>query len=596
MTLMKQQLMPRLWPYIQPKRLYFYGSIMATVINKVLDLMPPVLIAWTVDTVNQNPPFFLTQLAGQNLYLIAGILAGLTLVIFAFESLFQWLYQLGFKSLAQQVQHQLRLDVYSHLQHREIAFFENHRLGNTMSILNDDTNQLERFLNTGFSSIIQLLIVTMFSAVVMGIISWHLTLLALIPIPIIVWGSLYFQRLIGPFYDDIRSAVGALNSRLENNISGIMIIKSFIAEKFEHARVRRQSEMFLNANLSAIRYNTRYVPLIRLAISVAFAGVLLVGSFWVISGDPTFTIGDLTLFSVLIQRLLWPLTQMGNTIDELERANASAKRLFGILDTPSSIRSPQTPIPLSQVKGALDLQDVDFAYHPEIPIFNGLNCHINAGETIGIAGPTGSGKSTLIKLLWRFYDVNVGTIRLDGVNINQLHLTELRQQMALVSQDVYLFHGSIQDNIAYGREGVGMDAIHDAAKQAELHDFIMSLPDGYESIVGENGIKLSGGQRQRLSIARAILKDAPIMIFDEATSSVDTETERLIQGHVNRLTVGKTAIIIAHRLSTIRHTNRILVINNGQIQEEGSHEQLIQNRQLYHQLWQIQTGETTQSN
>ena len=373
--------------------------------------------------------------------------------------------------------------------------------------------------------------------------------------------------MISPRYSKVRQAVGHLSSRLENNIAGIQVIKSFTAEAFESKRVEQASLEYQNANFSAIHLNAVYVPLIRMAVSIGFGGgVLLLGSYVVLEDSGRLTVGELVLFSMMIQRVLWPLTRLGVTLDDFERASASARRTW-FAHSVSTIVDPEVPTDLETFNGSVVFEDAAFAYLPDQPILKNVSFQIQPGETIGVAGTTGSGKSTLVKLLLRYYDLNAGSIKLGGVDVKAVRLEQLRQQISLVSQDVYLFHGTIAENIAYGSDSMDLDAIQEAAAMARLDDFVEPFPKGYSTIVGERGIRLSGGQRQRLSIARAILKNAPVMIFDEATSSVDTETERAIQENLHTLTQGKTALVIAHRLSTIRHADRILVLKDGEVAE-----------------------------
>ena len=521
----------RLSRYIKPHRGLFAFACSSSILNKILDLMPPVLVGWVIDSVRRQPPEWIANLVGTvDPWSLAVFLAVLGVVIFAFESLFEWAYQYGFMNLAQRIQHALRMDAYNHIQHREIEFFENHRMGETMAMLNDDVNQIERFLNTGFNELLQLGVLFAFSGVVLFDVSWQLAVVGLLPVPVIIWGSLLYQRMISPRYRRVREAVGGLSSRLENNIAGILVVKSFTAEDFESRRVEEASREYQNANYQAIRLSSIYVPLIRMAVALGFGGVLLLGSYWVLEDQGVLTVGELVLFSMLIQRLLWPLTRMGMTLDEYERAKASARRTFGLLETPSKIQNPAIPRELTPpIQGELCFNQVHFRYQRGEPVLRGLDFQVKAGETIGIAGATGAGKSTLIKLLLRLYDPTMGSVQLEGVDLRDLTLQEVRRNIALVSQDVYLFHGTIAENIAYGAAEVSLEQVQAAAQSAQLHDFVVTLPEGYQTVVGERGIRLSGGQRQRLSIARAILKDAPVMVFDEATSSVDTETERAIQ-------------------------------------------------------------------
>jgi ATP-binding cassette, subfamily B, bacterial len=587
--------MRRLFRYLQSYRGQFLFACGSSVTNKILDLMPPLLVGWVIDSLRGAPPGWISNLAGtRDPWSMAVVLAGLSVGIFFFESFFEWLYQGAFRKLAQTVQHDLRMDAYNTIQSREIAFFEEHRLGEILSMLNDDVNQLERFLNTGFNELLQVSVLFVFSMAVMVPISWQLSLVALFPIPFILWGGITYQRLISPRYNKVREGVGGLASRLENNIAGIHVIKSFTAEAFETERVRHASEDYRRANLDAIRFSSAYTPVIRMAIVVGFAGVLLVGSYWVLNGSGVISVGELVLFAMMTERLLWPITRLGNTLDDYERAKASSRRIFGLLDTPSGIAEPVRPASLGRARGEIVFDNVEFRYargRGDEPVLRGVSFRIAPGETLGVAGPTGAGKSTLIKLLLRFYDVNGGSVRLDGHDVREIPLIDLRRNIALVSQEVYLFHGTIRENIAYVNGDAPLEEVVRAAKLAQLHDFVASLPDGYDTPVGERGIQLSGGQRQRLSIARAIVKDAPVLILDEATSAVDTETERAIQQALRVLTAGRTALIIAHRLSTIRHADRILVLRDGRVVEEGHHDDLLAHGGTYADLWYLQSGE-----
>lgn len=589
---MQDRPMRRLFQYLGRYRQSLSFAVSSSVINKIFDLMPPFLTAWLIDSVSGKIPVWIEQgLGWTDIPQIIVLLGVLIVVIFAGESFFEWMFKREFLRLAQRVQHDLRLDAYAHMQNREIAYFENQRTGNLMAMLNDDINQLERFLNTNLNDILQLIVLVIFAGWSLCSTNLSLGLLGMIPIPLIILGSVYYQRKVAPYYKEVREGVGILSNRLENNISGISIIKSFTAESYELGRVAASSQNYRDANFRAIRWSSLYVPLIRMFIALGLAGTLALGAFWVLEGTNGFTLGGLAFFAMMIQRLLWPVTRLGTISDEYERARASARRIFSLLDSQNSITEIAQPKLLDGIKGNIKFKNVHFEYKSGLPILQDIQLDIKAGETIGVAGATGGGKSTLVKLLLRFYDVSEGEILLENTPIQYLHLRQLRRNIAFVSQEVYLFHGTIRENIAYGNFDCGERAIVEAAKQAQLHDFISQLPDGYDSIVGERGIKLSGGQRQRLSIARAILKDAPILILDEATSAVDTETERAIQSSIQKLAKDRTAIIIAHRLSTIRHADRIIVLQDGKIAEQGKHDELVAQSGVYSDLWSVQLGE-----
>ncbi len=590
MSLSNDRPMRRLFQYLTNYRQSLWGATSASVVNKIFDLMPPFLTAWFIDSVSGNPPGWLARLGYSDTLDIIILLSILTFLIFGFESFFEWLFKRGFLRLAQKVQHDLRMDTYRKMQQREIAFFENQRTGNLMAILNDDINQLERFINSIFNEIIQLIILVIFAGWSLCAISLELGLIGMIPIPMIILGSFYYQKKVAPLYQIIRNQVGALSSRLENNIAGILVIKSFTAEDFESKRVEKTSQAYRDANYKAIRWSAVFIPIIRMFIALGFTATLFIGAYWVLYEPGRFSLGALAFFAMMIQRLLWPVTRLGNIFDEYERARASSRRIFGLLDQERNLEELDKPLHLESESSQISWKDVHFGYEPNHPIIKGISLEISPGQRIGIAGATGSGKTTFIKLLLRLYDVTQGRIELEGKDLRELSIRTLRQRIALVSQEVYLFHGTIFENIAYGMEEASLDQVIQAAKKAKLHDFIASLPLAYQSIVGERGIKLSGGQRQRLSLARAILKDAPILVLDEATSAVDTETEKAIQANLNQLTQGKTAIIIAHRLSTIRNADQIIVLDQGRVVEQGTHDELIASEGTYNELWSIQTG------
>ena len=579
--------------YVQRYKILFWLSVASSVSNKILDLMPPLLVGWVIDSVRGEPPSWILEVlpSGVEPATMAAFLAGLGVVIFGFESLFEWGFQSGFMRVAQNAQHDLRVDTYDSVQRREMAFFERHRLGETMSMLNDDVNQLERFLNTGFNNLLQLLVLFFFCGAILVSTSWQLALVGLIPVPLIIFGSFGYQRLISPRYQVVRERVGALASRLENNLSGMMVIKSFTAESFESQRVREVSDAYRQANTEAIRLSSVYVPLIRMAIAIGFGGVLWLGSKWVLEGKDWLTVGELVLFSMMIQRMLWPLTRLGVTLDEYERAKAAARRTFSLMSTESEIRDHPDAQSIEELSGALRFEDLRFRYSDAGDVIAGLSAEISAGRVIGIAGTTGAGKSTLVKLLLRLYEPSGGQIYLDNHEIRSLRLQDLRRSIAFVSQEVYLFHGTIFENIAYARPDATFEEVEQAARLAEFDEFASSLPEGYATLVGERGIRLSGGQRQRLSLARAILKNSPIVILDEATSAVDNETERAIQQNLAQITKNKTALIVAHRLSTIRNADEIWVLEHGKIVERGSHDTLVALNGRYTDLWRVQSGE-----
>ncbi|QSF49194.1 ABC transporter ATP-binding protein [Thermosynechococcus sp. TA-1] len=560
-----------------------------SILNKIFDLAPPVLIGIAVDLVvkQQDSLFARWGLVTFEQQLLA--LAGLSFVIWSLESLFEYAYARSWRNLAQQIQHDLRLETYAHVQEMDLAFFEERSSGVLLSILNDDINQLERFLDGGANEVLQVTTTVLVIGGIFFYLAPNVAIWGMLPMPFILWGSVIFQRRLAPRYADVREKAGRLNERLANNISGIQTIKSFTAEAYELERLRWDSEAYQQSNRRAIRLSAAYIPLIRFVILFGFTGTLVLGGFAAFQGR--LDVGAYSTMVYLIQRLLWPLTRLGETLDQYQRAMASTQRVLNLLETPIAIWTGDRPLDPRHVKGEVRFECVSFAYAGRAPVLKNVSLHVPAGQTIAIVGSTGSGKSTLVKLLLRFYEVQEGRILIDGVDIREYRLRDLRRAIGWVSQDVFLFHGTVFENIAYGSPQATLADVVHAAKLAEAHDFIEQLPQGYDTVVGERGQKLSGGQRQRLAIARALLKDPPILVLDEATSAVDNETEAAIQRSLAHITAHRTTIAIAHRLSTIRHADCIYVLEQGDIVEQGTHEALLAQQGVYYGLWQVQAGQ-----
>ncbi len=592
----------RLFDYGHQYRKQIWLATGSSILNKLFDLAPPALVGIAVDVVVKQQDSIIAQLGIKDIFRQFLILSVLTVITWILESTFEYRYKLIWRNLAQNIQHNLRLDAYNHLQELELAYFEErstgglmsilsddvNQSGGLMSILSDDVNQLERFLDVGANDIIQVLT----TIVVVGggffILAPSIAWMAIIPIPFILWGSVAFQKSLAPRYADVREKVGLLNGKLSNNLSGITTIKSFTAEDYESGRLEVESNAYRQSNVKAIALSAAFIPLIRMLILAAFTVLLLFGGMEAVAGK--ISVGAYSSLIFLVQLLLWPLTRLGETFDLYQRAMASTSRVMDLLDTPIAIHTGNIALPVETVRGEVEFENVTFAYQDRLPVVKNLSLHIPAGNTIAIVGSTGSGKSTLVKLLLRLYELHTGSITLDGIDLQNLNLRDLRRCIGLVSQDVFLFHGTVAENIAYGSFDATEQEIIMAAKVAEAHEFITHLPQGYATIVGERGQKLSGGQRQRIAIARAVLKNPPILILDEATSAVDNETEAAIQRSLERITVNRTTIAIAHRLSTIRNANCIYVMEHGKLVESGTHEQLLEQDGIYASLWRVQSG------
>ncbi|MFZ9849816.1 MAG: ABC transporter ATP-binding protein [Vulcanococcus sp.] len=578
----------RLLRSLRPHRRLVWLAAACSVLNKLFDLAPPVLIGLAVDVVVRQDNAWLAAFGARSVPAQLGVLALLSFLIWSAESLFEYLYALLWRNLAQTVQHELRIEAWDHLQRLELSFFEASSSGRLLAILNDDINQLERFLDQGANELLQLITTVLAVGGAMVWLSPGVAGVSFLPIPVILWGSLTFQQRLQPRYREVRERAGDLASQLANNLGGILTIKSYAAESWETERLRRGSEAYRQSNRRAIRLSAAFIPRIRFAILFAFLAILVIGGLQAWQGQ--IAIGSYSFLVFITQRLLWPLTSLGRTLDDYQRAMASTQRVLDLLDTPIAIPGGNRPLPPAEVRGALSFRGLHFAYPGREPLLHNFHLEVPAGSTLGVVGATGSGKSTLVKLLLRLYALQGGEIRLDGIPIRELRLADLRRAIGLVSQEVFLFHGTVAENIAYGSFDAPRPAIERAAALAEAAAFIEALPQGYDTVVGERGQRLSGGQRQRIALARAILKNPPVLILDEATAAVDNETEAAIQHSLETITADRTTLVIAHRLSTVRHADRIVVMEEGRIVESGSHEELIAAGGAYRNLWRVQAG------
>ena len=578
----------RLYINLKKERSLIIFAFCSSIINRILDLAPPVIIGLAVDIVVKEENswisnFGFNKVPSQLIFL--SIFSGF---IWSAESIFQYLYSVLWRNLAQITQHKLRIKAYDHIQKLDMQFFDKDNTGRLLSILNDDINQLERFLDHGANEIIQLFVSVIIIGGTMLFVAPQIAIFAFIPIPFILFGSIKFQRRLAPKYKDVRSKAGLLASRLNNNLGGILTIKSFTTEKWELKRLNEESLNYQKSNKSAIKLSSAFIPLIRFAILFAFIAILLIGGFQV--WNKNLNVGTYSFLVFITQRLLWPLTSLGHVLDDFQRSLASINRVIDLIDTPIRIKDGNKKINLKNIKGEIIFKNIFFNYPGRESTISGINLKIPNKTTIGIVGLTGSGKSTLIKLLLRIYDTNKGQITIDGIPIKDIKLKELRKCISLVSQETYLFDGTVKENISYGSNNVSFNEIIKAAKIAEAHNFIEQLPQGYNTVVGERGQILSGGQRQRIALSRAVLKNAPILVLDEATASVDNETEVLIQKSLSYITKEKTTIVIAHRLSTIKKADNIIVIEKGKILEEGNHKKLLEMKGMYSDLWNVQVG------
>ncbi|WP_108667024.1 ABC transporter ATP-binding protein [Euzebya rosea] len=578
----------RLWQHATGHRRRIVFAALTSVLNKLMDLAPPLLIGAAVDVVVRQDDSFLADAGIATVRGQVVALAVLSAVVWILESIFEYLYAVAWRTLAQRVQHDLRVEAFAHVMSLDQSVFADASTGSLMAILNDDINQLERFLDRGANEILQVAVTVIVIGGGFFVVAPDMAWWAVAPIPLILIGSMRFQRLLEPRYARVRERVGDLNATLAGALGGVATIKAFTAEPREIARVEEESQAYVDANDAAIRPSSAFIPLIRMAILFSFTAILVLGGFKAIDG--TLEVGVYSVMVFVTQRLLWPLTGLGEVFDQYQRAMASTRRVLDLLyssheivDGPRQLDRP--------VRGEVALRDVRFAYPDGGVVLDGVDLTVPAGEMHAIVGSTGAGKSTIARLLLRLYDVTGGAVAVDGVDVRELRVKDLREQFGLVSQDVFLFHGTVADNIAYGAPGASHEEIVRAAQLAEADEFVTALPQQYETVVGERGQKLSGGQRQRIAIARAILSDPPVLLLDEATSAVDNETEAAIQRSLAHVSKGRTTIVIAHRLSTIVAADRIHVLDRGRVAESGTHDELVAAGGRYAKLWAVQTGQ-----
>ncbi|HMB55881.1 MAG TPA: ABC transporter ATP-binding protein [Arenimonas sp.] len=578
----------RLFSFARPYRRAATLGTIYSILNKFFDVLPELLIGVAVDVVVNKRASFLAGLGLVEPMHQLYALVALTIAVWVFESLFEYLYALKWRGLAQDLQHTLRNAAYAHLQALPPDTIARERSGRLMALMNEDVNQIERFLNTGANDLIQVFCSSLMVGAVFFFLTSTLAVLALLPIPLILLGAFWFQRRLYPRYAAAREAAATVSSRLNNNLAGMATIQAYTAEAFEAEHVRAASDDFRARNADAIRVSAAITPVIRMAVLAGFVATLLYGGWLALNGR--LGVGSYSALVYLTQRLLWPLTRLADMTDLYQRAMASVNRVMDLLETKLPLRGTQQ---LTQhAKGALSFEKIAFAYDGR-PAVSDISLAIPAGQTIALVGGTGGGKSTLLKLLLRFIDPDHGRILLDGIDIAALDPAALRRVIGYVAQDPFLTDGSVADNIAYGEHAPDIAKVEAAARAAEAHDFIAALPQGYASAVGERGAQLSGGQRQRIALARAIYRDPAVLVLDEATSAVDNETEAGIQRSLARISHQRTTLIVAHRLSTVRQADAIHVLDAGRIVESGRHDELIARNGFYAALWRLQTGETS---
>ncbi|XVH33717.1 ABC transporter ATP-binding protein (plasmid) [Haloferacaceae archaeon DSL9] len=608
--------------YGMDERRWLAVGLVASVFTYGAILVTPIVLGVTIDAVFTGesayslplvPDAWLPTDRTDQFWLSAAIVG----VALGGGAVLQWIRGVAINYFAHGVMYAIRVDAYEKMQRLDMTFFDNKETGEVMSILNNDTGNLEVFFDNALGDSVRIGVIVLGITAALLYTNWQLALVTLGAVPLLVGFTWWFIRVIEPRYATVRSTIGDLNTRIENGLSGIELVKTTSTEEYENDRVRRVSRDVFDANMDVLKLSYFYRPGMELITGAALLATFVVGGLWVFSGPPPFfsgtlTVGEFVVFMLLTQRLTGPMAQLSNIVDWYENAKASGKRICGLMDVPVRIADAPNPVALESVGGRVEFDGVTFAYGgsevlrasdrsagerrdpgdsgPEA-VLDGVDIAAEPGETVAIVGPTGAGKSTVAKLLLRLYDVTDGAIRVDGHDVRDVRLSDLRSAVGYVSQDTFLFDGTIAENIRYGRFDAPREDVIAAAAAAEAHEFIERLPEGYDTRVGERGVKLSGGQRQRIAIARTVLQNPPILLLDEATSAVDTETEYLIQRSLDRLAANRTTLVIAHRLSTIKDADTIVVLDRGRVVERGTHEKLLAAGGLYANLWGVQAGE-----
>ncbi len=600
-------------------------GLVASIGAHAFGVLPPYMLGVAIDSIFAAQRAFTLPLVPQawipatqagQFWLTAGIVG----VSYLLSAVCAWIMGIGLNAFAQRVQHTVRTDTYDAMQSLDLGFFADKQTGKLMSILNNDVNRLEQFLNGGLNMATRVTFIILSTGAVLLLINAQLALVTMAVVPVIAVFTHLFVQAIQPKYAEVRSTVGQMNSRLENNLAGISVIKASTAESYESEGVEDHSREYLDTNWEAITTRIKFFPGLQLTAGIGFVVTFVVGGIWVFSGPPLvfsggLTVGEFVTFIMLSQRFVWPLAQFGQLINLYQRAYASSERIFGLMDEPGRLDVDPDAPDLETSGGRVEYDDVTFAYEddsddgesgdeeaddetgeedgepeePE-PVVEDLDFTVEPGETLALVGPTGAGKSTALKLLMRLYDVDRGAIRVDGQDVRDVSLSSLRDAVGYVGQETFLFYGSVADNIRYGAFDAAREEVIEAAKMAQAHEFVTDLEDGYDTEVGERGVKLSGGQRQRISIARVLLQDPEILVLDEATSDVDTETEMQIQESIDTLLADRTTLAIAHRLSTVKDADEILVLEDGRITERGTHGGLLRLEGTYADLWGVQAG------
>ncbi|WP_017812937.1 MULTISPECIES: ABC transporter ATP-binding protein [Paenibacillus] len=561
--------------FYREKKSYFYLSIFCLATATALGLVYPNLLRYLIDDIIRLRRY------DQVPMLVIGLF-----IVTILKACMQFLHGFFGGRLGNFLAYRLRNACYEKLQFLSFRYYDTAKTGDLMSRLTGDLEAIRNFIGFGFAQLLNVFLMVIFGSIVMFSLNWQLTLVTLISIPFLVYVALRFESRIHPAFQEMRLALSSLTTAVQENITGVRTIKSFAREAHEVDKFSLRNERYRTNQIFASSLWSRYFPVMELLASVCIVILLGFGGTLVIQGS--MTLGELVAFFTLIWYIIGPMWGLGFHINNYTQSKASTERILEILNQPVDIKDEHTAKPMHEIKGHVVFDHVTFAYGNKLAAVVDINLDAPPGSVIGLLGGTGSGKSTIIQLLMRAYNVNEGRITLDGTDIRDIRIEDLRAQIASVFQETFLFSSTIKNNIAYGMEEVTMEEIIRAATLAKAHEFIMELPKGYDTIVGERGLGLSGGQKQRLAIARALLKNPKILILDDATSAVDMATEHEIQSGFQEVMRGRTTFIIAHRISSLRHADEILVLEEGRVIQRGKHEQLIAAAGPYQDIYQVQ--------
>lgn len=564
----------RLWGYMRPYRLQFVLTTIALLAAIGVGMINPYLTRMLIDQV----------IVGKQMDLLWPLALGLVGVS-AVLALLQYVHSYSFENLAQKVIYTIRHSMYRHLQQASFSFYDKARTGELMSRLTGDLEGVRAFMVGGFPSLVSSLVTFISVTILLLSLDVKLTLVCLSFSPFLAITAFSFDKKIRRAYREIRQQMAAFNSFLQENITGIRVVKAFAREKYEVERFRQEDDHIYEKNMAAGLLNSRFGPLLELLSGISVVVLIWYGGMLAIQKE--ITVGTLVAFNSYLWSLIWPMRQLGMLLNMTGQAISSGQRIFELLDTNTAMPVKPDAYKPDKVRGEVRLAHVTFKYDDNV-VLEDINIDAPAGKKVAIMGATGAGKTSIVNLICRFYDPQKGRVLVDGVDVMEWDLKELRRHVAIVMQETFLFSDTITNNIAYGKDYASMNEIIAAAEAASAHDFIMEMPEGYETIVGERGVGLSGGQKQRIAIARALLIDAPILILDDATSSVDMETEHEIQQALKRLMAGRTTFIIAHRISAVKDADEIIILDNGRIVERGTHDQLLRLKGHYYNIFKEQ--------